>query len=167
MTQTKERFEQYESPFDMYEVSNFGYIRHKETGEILPKHVDKQSGREYVRLERKVEFGVIQSKVVMVARAVADYFLPNEFDDKFVGFKDGDRSNNHVDNLFYAPNIYDSNEALIRPLRKETSEKRSELCISIHNAVESDNWKVARELGIELWELEGADWNDRNKNPYK
>ena len=74
-----------------YEVSNTGEIRDKNTGELL-----KTYKKEYERVRIKNK---IISTVANVHKIVAETFIPNPDNKLIINHKDGNKFNNHVDNL--------------------------------------------------------------------
>jgi len=82
-------------PYPMYSVSNYGRIRNDFTGRILKISVDRY-GFHYVRLQ------VMKlNDTFKVHRLVAHYFISNPKDYECVRHRDGDKSNNRYDNLYW------------------------------------------------------------------
>lgn len=79
--------------FCLYEVSNTGLVRNIKTGKILRQHKTKR-GYKTVYLA-SLDCG----KRMLVHRIVAKTFIKNPDDRPQVNHKDGDKSNNNVDNL--------------------------------------------------------------------
>lgn len=149
-----ERFEPMDEPFDMYSVSNMGYIINVDDDMIVPMQKDDSNGRLYVRLTARNSQGNQCVRVMYVAKLVADMFVPNVSNDKFVGFKDGDTLNNCYDNLFHASNMFDASETMNRPLRKELELMRHTLLCKIGHALDNEQELEAQRLGKLLWNLE-------------
>lgn len=84
--------------FPRYEVSTYGRVRNRDTGRIMRMN-QNQSGLLYVGL---VEQGV--QHILSVPRLVAHAFVMREYGpfDTPINL-DGDRLNNHVDNLMWRP----------------------------------------------------------------
>lgn len=78
-----------------YEVSNTGDIRHKGKKKILKLRTSKWG---YKRARLSVS-GINGGKLYAVHRLVASAFIPNPKNLPQVNHKDGDKSNNNVDNL--------------------------------------------------------------------
>lgn len=149
-----EQFEPMEEPFDMYSVSNMGYIINVDDEMVVPMQKDDSNGRLFVRLTCKNSQGNQVVRVMYVAKLVADMFVPNVGNDKFVGFKDGNTLNNCADNLFHASNMFDASETMNRPLRKELEEERHSLLCKIGHALDNEQELEAQRLGKLLWNLE-------------
>ena len=83
--------------YDNYEVSNYGNVRNIITGRDISQ-VDNYKGYKSVCLSNKGE-----RKSFSVHKLVLDAFNPNTMTEKkYVIHKDGDNSNNYIDNLEYA-----------------------------------------------------------------
>lgn len=149
-----ERFEPMDEPFDMYSVSNMGYIINVDDDMIVPMQKDDSNGRLYVRLTARNSQGNQCVRVMYVAKLVADMFVPNVGNDKFVGFKDGDTLNNCYDNLFHASNMFDASETMNRPMRKQLELMRHTLLCKIGHALDNGEDDYAQSLGKILWNLE-------------
>ena len=80
---------------DYYLVSNNGEIKGVKTGKIRKKNINHE-GYYYVC----ISLGSRKNKpYIKVHRAVAETFIHNEDDTLIVNHKDGNKLNNHVDNL--------------------------------------------------------------------
>lgn len=75
-----------------YQISNIGQVKRKDTGKILKNNI--RNGYEYVTLCVNR-----QRKKFYVHRLVAIAFIPNPKSYEQVNHKDGNKSNNKVDNL--------------------------------------------------------------------
>lgn len=75
-----------------YQISNIGQVKRKDTGKILKNNI--RNGYEYVTLCVNG-----QRKKFYVHRLVAIAFIPNPNSYEQVNHKDGNKSNNKVDNL--------------------------------------------------------------------
>lgn len=76
-----------------YEVSDKGEIRNVNTGRIL-KLKPNERGYYYTNLSNESKY-----KTFRIHRLVAELFIPNPENKPEVNHKDGDKSNNSVDNL--------------------------------------------------------------------
>lgn len=112
-------------------ISNFGRVksvtRCKGTNEITEKLLTQ-----YTINGTQIAFSYLNKKRIniIIHREVANAFLKNPNNYKFVGWKNGNKKNNHVNNLIwlekYATNItYKSGDE--NPATKITSEKRNEI----------------------------------------
>ncbi len=79
----------------MYEVSNTGFVRNKQTGLILACPIDKHHGYRYFTCHGKTK---------KVHRLVAELFIPNPNNLPQVNHKDGNKTNNNNDNLEWCTN---------------------------------------------------------------
>ena len=92
---------------DLYQVSNLGNIRRKDSGRMLtPLHLSK--GYLGVRLYETKKI----AKTLKIHRLVAEYFIPNNFNLPQVNHKDGNKNNNQVSNLEWCSNSYNMKHAL-------------------------------------------------------
>ena len=80
---------------DNYEVSNYGHIRNKTTQYILKP---RQCKTGYYQVSIRLN-GTDKFKNQYIHRLVAESWLPNPDGKPSVNHKDGDKSNNCVDNL--------------------------------------------------------------------
>lgn len=154
MRNANEHFEPMCEPFDMYSVSNLGYVINVDTEMMVPAMVDDSNGRLYVRLSAVNAQGNQVTKVAYIAKLVAEMFVPNEHNEAFVGFKDGNPLNNRADNLFYAQNMFQAGDALNRPLRRVVEDEKHKLFCEIGEALANDDMATAQRLGDVLWNLE-------------
>ncbi len=83
-----------------YEVSNYGEVRNSKTKRILKQYINK-SGYRIVHLT--------QYKTLYVHRIVAQMFLNNEYNYKYVNHKDENKQNNNVSNLEWCTHKYNMN----------------------------------------------------------
>lgn len=80
--------------FDGYFVTKSGVVFSEKRGQLKPRK--PHMVRDYVRVNIRAD-GVTRLK--LVHRIVAETFLPNPDNKPEVNHKDGDKLNNHVDNL--------------------------------------------------------------------
>lgn len=153
------RFEQLNEPYDAYSVTDNGHVMNIDTGKYIKEQIDTMNGRSFVVLQGSHH----KTRKFFICNLVAEMFLVNEDNLGYIYFKDGNTTNNHANNLGYAINPDESKNRIERLYRNKMKEQRHNLIVGINNAIEKDNWTKARKLGIELWELEGANWHDRNK----
>lgn len=78
----------------IYQVSNLGNIKNIESGYVRKGYINKGNGYVYITLSNK---GKIKNK--RIHRVVAEAFIPNYWKNPYVNHKDGDKTNNKVDNL--------------------------------------------------------------------
>lgn len=152
-----ERFEPLDKPYDMFSISSKGYFI----------NVDNEL-KQHIYYDKKGAYSVLngshkKTRKFYIAPLVADMFLRNTGNLGYLYFKDGDNRNSNVSNLGYAINPDERRHRVDRPLRKSVESERHRLIIEINNAIERNNWFKAKKLGVELWELEGANWVERNE----
>lgn len=115
-------------PFaDTYEVSNFGRVRshhNKKYGiiknyKILKPQLDG-GGYCYVILHKSK-----QLKPIHIHRYVAKYFIPNPENKPEVNHKDGDKTNNQVDNLEWCTREENEQHAWVMGLKTISDAQRN------------------------------------------
>lgn len=153
------RFEPLNEPYDMYAITDEGHVFHLDKERYENELVDPKNGKMYVVLDGSHK----KSRKFYVSQLVADMFVRNEYNLGYLYFKDGNIQNNHYTNIGYAINPKEGLERVARPFRTKVEPKRHALILAINKAIDQDNWKKAKELGKELWQLEGFRWEDRNK----
>lgn len=153
------RFEPLNEPYDMYAITDEGHVFHLDKERYEQEIVDPKNGKMYVVLNGSHK----KSRKFYVSQLVADMFVRNEHNLGYLYFKDGNVQNSHYNNIGYAINPKEGVERVARPFRNKVESKRHALIVAINNAIDKDNWKKAKELGKELWQLEGFRWEDRTK----
>lgn len=153
------KFEQLASPYDKYSVTNEGHVMDIDSGMYVHEEIDYKSGKQFVVLYGSHK----KSRKFFIAPLVSEMFVPNPHNCSYVYYKDGNVQNNHYTNLGYAINPKESNERTMRPPRHTVEAERHELIIKINNACDKKDYVKANKLGRQLWELEGANYADRNK----
>lgn len=83
--------------WNRYEVSDLGRFRNVKTGQILRPFIDHQG-----YMIANLPFSEFGRKNLRVHRLVAMAFIPNPEAKKDVNHKDGNRKNNHLENLEWA-----------------------------------------------------------------
>lgn len=102
--------------FDKYEVSNIGNIR---SPRKLMKKSISHKGYFIIFLGSKKN-----KKTLQVHRLVAFAFLENTFNKPFINHKDGNKQNNHVDNLEWCTAKENTRHALNNGLIKTKTPKK-------------------------------------------
>lgn len=102
-TKKEEEWKTIDNPFEDYEVSNYGNVRNKNTGRLMRVRVHTSKG------EQKYSWVTLKSSpttfsTIAVHRLVAEYFIDNPDDYKFVCFINGDNSDCRSENLKWCPN---------------------------------------------------------------
>ena len=87
------------SEFENYMVSNHGRIMNVKTKKIMKQRTDKHG---YYRINLRKEK---QCRTFFIHRLVAQAFVPNRHNKPFVTRIDGDKTNNHENNLIWASNL--------------------------------------------------------------
>lgn len=152
------RFEPMEIPYDKYSVTNTGHVMDVDTGEYVKEQIDYKSGKPFVVLQGSHH----KTRKFFIAQLVSDMFVPNFNNLGYIYYKDGNIANCASDNLEYAINPQESKERVSRPHRMQVEPQRHELIVEINNQIEKGNWTKVKQLGKELYELEGRDWTKRN-----
>lgn len=104
---------------DLYEVSNFGNIKsfHKGKIKLLKPQMDGWGYLHVFLYKNK------KAKIYKVHKLVAKYFIPNKNNFNVINHKDGNKLNNHIDNLEWCTSSYNNTHAykskLKRPCFKE------------------------------------------------
>lgn len=91
-----------------YQVSNYGNVKIISTGKLLSIRTKKgDTAAQICTLRIKDDDGKVKEQVHRIAKLVADAFVPNPNNFKYVGLRDGDYRNCRADNIYYksAPNI--------------------------------------------------------------
>jgi len=76
---------------ERYDVNEFGEVRNRRTGHILKSHSDNDRG--YLRVS------LTNGKTKKIHRIVAENLIPNPHNKRTVNHRDGNKLNNHVNNL--------------------------------------------------------------------
>ena len=100
----------------IYEVSNTGKVRctnYKMTGKTKELTAGEKAGG-YLQLRVKIDGKL---KTVVVHRLVAEAFIPNPENKPEVNHKDGNKKNNHIDNLEWATRSENIQHAVTAGLR--------------------------------------------------
>lgn len=105
--------------FSNYEVSNFGRVRNKKTKEVLHPAIDKTTGYLKVSLWKN---GV--GKTSSVHRLVATAFCVGEKNGLDVNHLDGNKLNNHSENLEWCTRSQNEKHAYSIGLKKAVGRKR-------------------------------------------
>lgn len=100
---------------------------------------------------------------VRIHRLVAQAFIPNPENKPQVNHKDGNKKNNHVDNLEWCTNRENVHHAiktgLKRPQTPSSSKRNKRLrCIETGQVFESIN-EASRVLGVSSWTIESRVYN--------
>lgn len=83
--------------YPKYEISNLGNARNKATQQILSQRI---SGNGYLRFNVRSGSRTYENpKTIMTHKAVAEAFIPKIPFKPYVNHKDGNKQNNHVNNL--------------------------------------------------------------------
>lgn len=80
------------SPFEKYEVSTHGNIRNKKTQRMLKQQINGGYCHVHLMKDGKAYYR-------QVHRIVAETFIENPLNKETVNHKDGNKTNNHVENL--------------------------------------------------------------------
>ena len=128
---------------DDYEITREGQVINKNTNYIL---TPQPNGKGYLRVS-------IGKKLYFVHRLVAEKYIPNPENKEQVNHKDGNKLNNHVDNLEWVTNQENRNHAVKNNLHLQGEQcSWSKLTASdvkfIREHPEIDNWDYADLLHV-------------------
>lgn len=111
-----------------YEISTLGRVYSLKRKTEMPRGGEREQGN-YFLLEEKMEKGYRRvslghNKKVLVHRLVAEAFIPNPESLPIINHIDGDKGNNHVENLEWCSHSYNVSHAIENGLRggKKTAE---------------------------------------------
>lgn len=110
----------------LYQVSNFGRVKSFHKGERILKPNQLEQGYLLVRLYHSGE-----SRYVLVHRLVAEAFIPNPGGKPEVNHINGDKTDNHVENLEWATRTENVQHAFATGLTKQNGEDNS--CAKLTN----------------------------------
>lgn len=108
---------------DLYQVSNLGRIRRRDTRKVL-RPLTLSRGYKGVRLYYTADKAVTRK----IHRIVAEHFIPNPLALPQVNHKDGNKSNNRVENLEWCTNDYNMNHAVAARLIKQGEDRPCSKC---------------------------------------
>lgn len=128
---------------DDYEITRDGQVINKNTNHTL---IPQPNGKGYLRVS-------IGKKLYFVHRLVAEKYIPNPENKEQVNHKDGNKLNNHVDNLEWVTNQENRNHAVENNLHLQGEQcPWSKLTASdvrfIRQHPEIDNWDYADLLHV-------------------
>lgn len=104
--------------FSTYEVSDLGRIRNRRTGRILKTYVNSH-GYEQVQLHHNSRYYTKK-----VHRLIADSFYNAYSSDLDINHKDGNKLNNHLDNLEYCTRSENIKHAFANGLNRSYNKKK-------------------------------------------
>lgn len=116
-----------------YDVSNLGRLRNHKTGRILKvRPISKSNGR----LGTVVTLGSKKkSKMIVVHRAVAEMFIPNPENKPEVNHKDGNKTNNMVDNLEWVNGKENKDHAIRTGLVDNNGERNGQAKLTVDDVL--------------------------------
>lgn len=135
--------------FEKYAINTMGQIKNNESGFILKPQVNKQNGYYQIQLRN-----MDSRKGFYIHRLVAELFIPNPENLPTVNHKDGNKSNNTVNNLewcTYSDNLTHSYRDLERVPNKIGAKKRKVCCKNIQTqqiTIYDSIAETSRETGI-------------------
>lgn len=108
---------------ELYQISNLGRVRRIDNKKVL-KPLNISNGYKGVRLYRNKEDATTKK----IHRLVAEYFISNPLNLPQVNHKDGNKSNNKVNNLEWCSNDYNMNHAVMNSLILLGDKRHSSKC---------------------------------------
>ena len=141
-----EIWEPVQSLNNKYEVSNLGRFRNATTKKILKQFENKYG---YMILQTRPE--KYHTVNIRIHRVVAEVFLGQCPDGYVVNHKDGNKKNNHVDNLEYVTSSQNNQHALDNNLRHPANMKEYSPRGEQHY-----NAKITKETVYEILELKNS-----------
>lgn len=108
---------------ELYQISNLGRVRRKDNFKVL-KPLSISKGYKGVRLYETKNKAITKK----IHRLVAEYFIPNPLNLPQVNHKDGNKSNNRIDNLEWCSNEFNMNHAIINKLIKLGEQRPCSKC---------------------------------------
>lgn len=132
---------------NIYQASNFGNIKSIKRNIIL-KPIIRNDGYLFVNLSKNGK-----SKPIKIHKIIAKTFLNNLYNYPVINHKDGNKSNNKVDNLEYCSQSYNLKEAYrigIRKANKTNVGKRKKILQINKNGKIINEWNSIKEASIQL-----------------
>ena len=108
---------------ELYQISNLGRVRRKDNFKVL-KPLSISKGYKGVRLYETKD----KARTKKIHRLVAEYFIPNPLNLPQVNHKDGNKSNNRIDNLEWCSNEFNMNHAIMNKLIKLGEQRPCSKC---------------------------------------
>lgn len=103
--------------FPNYWISDHGRVYTRlQQGLRIPYY--DEDGYVQITLYRIGEHGGSERKSFLIHRLVAQYFVPNIYDDPEVNHLDGNKHNNRFDNLEWCTPLQNTNHAIVTGLRR-------------------------------------------------
>lgn len=135
-----------------YEINTYGIIRNKTTGKNI-KWVDNGNGYQFVRLYNS---DTPKGRGCLIHRLVMSTFVPTEGQNMDVNHKDGNKSNNKLDNLEWCTKSENTRHAHSTGLftNKLTIDQVKEIKERLKTAKAYS--KLAREYGVRhstIWKI--------------
>ena len=157
--------------YDDYEVSSLGRVRNVITHKVLSTFDKNRLG--YIRVNL---YNNGKKKRYFIHRLVAEAFLPKKQGKDFVNHKDGNKQNNHLDNLEWcnrSENQLHSYYVLKNktgfaykkgvPSHKHTGEYKTKNKVYPNYHIGD---KMPKEIHIKLWETRHKKLQERNKKVF-
>lgn len=137
--------------FSNYEISNDGYVRNVISGYVL-KPMIRSKTSDYLQVNITSDYGY--RKHLNIHRLVAKAFIGNPYNKPCVNHKDGNKHNNHMDNLEWVTRSENDLHAFRLGLRKIPSEQTTKAIdatrVPVRNKTTGETFRSITEAALAI-----------------